>query len=268
MDARTPGRMVMGRVGRTDGTGMPGPMAGVGRPVCIGGGKDRPWGRSIEPIGVNVGLNGLIGGRGEVGLNGGDPGGENVTLSGLVGGEVRDILDMGAGLSGSANGSTMGFLAGMNGGCMGRGAVVSGALVVVGGAESSVVGVSLGAEPVGCCCTTGADVTVPIGGRGGAAPIGGRGRAPPMVETGLPPGGGVGVLFSEFSELPLEMESSSDEVVGGVFLGTFFPPLGPFPFSAFHEEAGSWGRRRGSSLAGFRPTALTRGTEASTSPPP
>ena len=215
----------MGRGGRVDGTGIPGPMAGVGRPVCIGGGKGRPGAR-MELIGGNAGRNGLMGGRGEVGLNGGDTGGENVTLRGLGGGDVTDILDMAAGLSGSANGSTIGFLAGMNGGCMGRG---NGA-AVVGGAESSVVGVSLGAEPVGCCCTTGADdTTVPIGGRGGLAPMGGRG----IVETGFPAGGGVGVLFSEFSELPLELESSSEEVVGGVFLGTFFPPLGPFPLSGF-----------------------------------
>lgn len=262
----TPGRMVMGRVGRIDGTGIPGPMAGVGKPVLIG--RPGRTGGRIAPTGGNADWSGLVGG--EVGLIGGDPGGEKVTLSGLVGGEVNGILPDGTGLLGSAKGSTVGGLRGMVGRCAGgRGG--TGCLVDGGDGSSSVGGDGSlvgGTEAVGSCCTMGADVVVPIGGRG-TPPMGGRGilpmggsGSPPILVVGFPAGGGVGVLLSEFSELPLELESSSEDAVGVVFLGTFFPPLGPFPFSGFQEvssgicKGGNFGSSvRGSSLAGFRPAA-------------
>ena len=65
-------------------------------------------------------------------------------------------------------------------------------------------------------------------------------------------------MFSISSELARETESSSEEVAGGVFFGACFPPLGPFPFSLFHNASGgasSGGSLAsmcsGSSLAGF-----------------
>ena len=159
-----PGQMVMGRAGRTNGTGIPGPMAGVGMPVRTGRtGRARGLVGGNTGIAGNAGLRGLIGG--EVGLIGGDGSavGEKVTLRGLVGGEVIGILVEGGGFSDveSANGSTIGFLTGMKGGCTGVGRDV----------------------PDGWCCTGGACMAVPMGG-GGRLPIGGRGAAP-TVEVGL-----------------------------------------------------------------------------------
>ena len=145
---------MMGRAGRTNGTGIPGPMAGVGMPVRTG-----KTGRARGLVGGNTGIAGNAGLRGLIGGDGSSVG-EKVTLRGLVGGEVVGILVEGGGFSDveSANGSTIGFLTGMKGGCTGVGRDV----------------------PDGWCCTKGACMAVPMGG-GGRLPIGGRGA----VEVGL-----------------------------------------------------------------------------------
>ena len=288
-----PGHIVRGRVGRNIGTGMPGPMAGVGRPVRTG--RAARVGGLRGLVGGKLGLNGLIGGKagligGDVGLIGGDGTsvGKKVTLSGLVGGEAIDILVEGGSFSDVelANGSAIVLLAGMKAGCKGQGAVVGRAAVG-------------GTDPFGSCCTTEAGMAVPIIGGGGAPPMGGRGMppmggrgmppmggrgmppmggrgAPPMVEIGLRDSGGVGPASScSPLELPLMLESSSEEVAGGVFFGACFPPLGPFPFSLFQDKA-SWGASRagslastcrGSSLAGFKLWAFGKGTVGSACSP-
>ena len=65
-----PGRIVRGSVGRDIGTGMPGPMAGVGRPICTGRAAHVGGLRGL--VGGKLGLNRLIGGK--AGLTGGDVG--------------------------------------------------------------------------------------------------------------------------------------------------------------------------------------------------